>query len=306
MLEVEEGEDLTLNIVEMESVTGVYRQRHSIIILIRLLNRLVTAVQRHRGVSLALLAGDGLFVEDVAHVQAEINKRMWVLKNSCSHYDDLVPEHIRENIQQSWHTVCHDWEEDALLENFEYHSFLIEQLLQVSADLTRRLGEPMAAECGLKDETLSKVANPLSDWVLSLVSRGIPQLVEHLAKIRGLATHSAVVGECDEEQEKKLRYWLQCAEQENRELIRQIDTMDNSIKNSWKSLSDLKNYELKLAFFLNTISKDIIYGDCSRSDARSLFILGTEIIGAYVEGVDGGINLLHRVLETEMESWLSF
>lgn len=306
MLELEEAMDSSLSIAEMESITKTYRQRHSVIILIRLLNRLVTAIQRHRGVSLALLAGDGLFVEDAAKVEAEINKRLWVLRNSCFHYDELVPEHVQENIQQSWRTVCHDWEEDALLENFEYHSFLIDQLLQLSGDLTRRLGEPMASECGLADDTLSKVANPLSDWVLSLVSRGIPQLVEHLAKIRGLATHSAVVGECDEEHDKKLRYWLQCAEQENRELIRQIDTMDSTIRNSWKSLNELKNYELKLAFFLNTISKDIIYGDCSRSDARSLFILGTEIIDAYVEGVDGGINLLLRVLETEMESWLSF
>lgn len=293
-----------LNIDEMQKVTEVYRERHSVLTLIRMLNHLVSAIQRHRGVSLAHLAGDGLFMEDVSQVQSQVNKRIWVMRHSCDHFDHLVPEHVQANIQQSWNTVCHDWEGDALLENFEYHSFLIDQLLQLSADLARRLGEPIALICDLPEDALPRNNSPLSDWILSLVSRGVPQLIEHLAKIRGIATHSAVIGECDEEHDKKLRYWLQCAEQENRDLLRQIETMDTELRAGWRSLGELKNYELKLAFFLNTVSRDIIHGDCKRTDARKLFSLGTEIIDVYVEGVDGGIALLNSGLEDEFESWL--
>ncbi|MBR9911850.1 MAG: hypothetical protein GYB33_16015 [Gammaproteobacteria bacterium] len=290
---------------EMQRVIGVYRERQSVLTIVRMLNHLISAIQQHRGVSLAQLAGDGLFVADVSKVQSQVNKRLWVMEHSCDHYDSLIPEHVRSNIQHSWNTVCHDWEGDALLENFEYHSFLIEQLLQLSTDLARGLGEPLALVCNLSAAAVPKASSVLNEWILSLVSRALPQLVEHLARIRGLATHAAVVGQCDEEQAKKLRYWLQCAEQENKDILRQIEHMGATPKNGWKSLAELKNYELKLAFFLNTVSRDIIHGDGTRSDARSLFTLGTEIIDAYVAGVDGAISVLQGGLEEELECWLS-
>lgn len=289
--------------LQMESVTRVYRERCSILMLMRQLNRLVNALQRHRGVSLAHLAGDGLFMEDVTQVQAQVNKRLLVLRNTCDQFDHLIAPREQENIQHSWNTVCHNWEGDALLENFEYHSFLIEQILNLSAGLARRLEEPLVTASGLtpSEETQEQERSAL---VLPLVCRSVPELIEQLARIRGLATHSAVVGGCEEEPEKKLQYWLQCAERQNRDLIHQIDGMEPSLKTSWKSLSDLKNYELKLAFFLNTITKDIIHGDSSKADARQLFTLGSEIIEAYVEAVDGGISLLQTGLEKELEAWL--
>ncbi|GAB3092753.1 hypothetical protein G8770_05700 [Aestuariicella hydrocarbonica] len=289
--------------LQMEAVTRVYRERHSILTLMRQLNRLVNAIQRHRGVSLAHLAGDGLFMEDVNQVQAQVNKRLLVLRNTCDQFDHLVSPREQENIQHGWNTVCHNWEGDALLENFEYHSFLIEQLLQMSVRLANRLEEPLMSASGLSATV--EPANPVhSELILPLVCRNVPELIEQLARIRGLATHAAVVGDCDAEHDKKLQYWLQCAERQNRELIHQIDGIRHEIKNSWKTLTELKNYELKLAFFLNTISKDIIHGDCAKADARQLFVLGSEIIEAYVDAVDGGISLLQTGLEKELEGWL--
>lgn len=284
---------------QVDAVTSLYRERHSILTLMRQLNRLVNAIQQHRGVSLAHLAGDGLFTEDVAQVQAQVNRRLLVLRKSIDHFDQLITPSEQQNIQHGWNTVCHDWEGDALLENFEYHSFLIDQVLQLSSGLARRLEEPLKPSVGTADALVTE------DLVLPLVCRGVPELIEQLARIRGLATHAAVVGGCDEEHDKKLKYWLQCAERQNHELIRQIDTMDHGLKSGWKSLAELKNYELKLAFFLNTIKKDIVGGDCSKADARQLFTLGSEIIEAYVEGVDGGISLLQTRLESNLESWLT-
>ncbi len=302
--------------LQMEAVTRVYRERRSVLTLMRQLNRLVNAVQRHRGVSLAQLAGDGLFVEDVNRVQAQVNKRLLMLKNTCDHFDQLVPSREQENIQHGWHTVCHDWEGDAILENFEYHSFLIEQLLQLNAGLARRLDEPLTTASGLPSAGSAK-GLLRADMILPLACRQLPELIEQLARVRGLATHAAVVGECDDEHYKKLQYWVQCAERQNRELLHEIDALEAGLKSRWKSLSELKNYELKLAFFLNTITRDVIHGgrvsaDKSaaveagiQADARQLFTLGSEIIEAYVEAVDGGISLLQTALERELEAWLT-
>lgn len=285
---------------QMEAVTRVYRERQAILIIMRQLNRLVSAIQRHRGVSLAHLAGDGLFMDDVAQVQRQVNQRLLVLRQSVEGFEALVPLREQQNIQHGWNTVCHDWEGDALLENFEYHSFLIDQLLQLSGGFGRRLESHLLEASGLRETEVYS-----EDPVLRLVSRGVPDLVEHLARIRGLATHAAVVGICDEEHQKKLQYWLQYAERENRDLIAQIEGLDHGVKSGWRSLSELKNYELKLAFFLNTVRKDIIQGGGVKADARQLFVLGSEIIDAYVEGVDGGITLLQNRLESQLEEWLT-
>ncbi len=285
---------------KIETVTRTYRERHAILTLMRQLNRLISAIQRHRGVSLAHLAGDGLFVDDVAQVQAQVNQRLAVLKNSVHTFDVLVSPHQQQNILNGWNTVCHDWQGDALLENFEYHSFLIDQLLQLNGDFGRQLEASLLAASDVESDQ----SVPSDDSVLRLVCRQVPELIENFARIRGLATHAAVVHHCDEDHQKKLLYWLQCAQRQNKELITAIDTLDVGLKSGWRSLSELKNYELKLAFFLNTVSKDIVHGDCCQADARQLFVLGSEIIDAYVEGVDGGVSLLLARLEAELEGWL--
>jgi len=285
--------------IPMEVITRGYRERHSVLTLMRQLNRLVSAIQIHRGVSLAHLAGDGLFTDDVAQVQSQVNQRLLVLSSSTELFESLVPPQEQQKIQHGWNTVCHDWEGDALLENFEYHSFLIEQLLQLSGSLGHRLKDPLWG--ALKTQTNLNRDDP----ILNLVCRQIPELIEHLARIRGLATHAAVVGACDEEHQKKLQYWLQCVERQNGELIQRVDSLEPSINRQWRSLAELKDYELKLAFFLNTVGKDIIQGGGEKADARQLFTLGSEIIDAYVDGVDGGIALLHDRLEAELETWLT-
>ncbi|MYM64657.1 hypothetical protein [Pseudomaricurvus sp. HS19] len=286
--------------LQLEAMTRTYRERRSVLVLMRQLNRLISAIQRHRGVSLAHLAGDGLFMEDVHQVQAQVAKRLLVLRSSVDDFEALVSTREQQNIQHGWNTVTHDWEGDALLENFEYHSFLIDQLLQLDVALGRRLEEPLQVAAGLLQQELYK-----EDDILPLVCRRMPEQIEQLARIRGLATHAAVVNECDGEHDKKLQYWLQCAERQNRELMQQIDTLEGNLKSNWRTLTELRNYELKLAFFLNTIKKDILHGDCRKADARQLFTLGSEIIEAYVEAVDGGITLLHVRLEDELESWLT-
>ncbi len=281
------------------SVTRRYRQRHSILTLMRQLNRLVSAIQKHRGVSLAHLAGDGLFVDDVAQVQTQVNQRLAVWRSSVERFDDLIALPEQKNIQQGWDTVCHNWEEDGLLENFEYHSFLIDQLLQLNGSLSRKLEAPLLPTDQVSHDDIS-----VNDPILYLVCRSLPELVEDLARIRGLATQAAVVGECYEDHQKKLLYWLQCVEQKNKQLMNTIESLSSVVHRRWPALSELKNYELKLAFFLNTVKKDVVQGKGAKADARQLFSLGSEIIDVYVDAVDGGITLLQARLESELEAWL--
>ncbi len=286
---------------QVGEITRVYRERQSILTLMRQLNRLISAIQIHRGVSLAHLAGDGLFTDDVTQIQAQINHRWQVFRLSVDGFETLISPQEQQNIQHSWNMVSHDWEGDALLENFEYHSFLIDQLLQISGGLGRELESPLDSHNAAQNTSAHE------ESVLGLVCRKIPELIEYLARVRGLATHSAVVGRCDDEHQKKLRYWVQCVERQSRGLTQGEalhESLEKTLKLDWPSFSVFRDYELKLAFFLNTVNKDIVGARGKKADARQLFSLASEIIEVYVEGVDGGISLLQSTLEAELEAWL--
>jgi hypothetical protein len=302
-----------------------YRDRLTALNLIRQLNKLVSAVQRHRGVTMALLSGNdrsgkdgsgndqpsnvaanGLVVEDLEQLQQQVQRRLQFLMQTCVGCDYLLPRAERDRILNAWATICNDWQGDALLDNFELHSHFIEQLLQLMASLSRSIRPPLV-EARLGDEVGVGVLSEASEEQLKLqtfICTKVPEIVEQFAKIRGLATHCAVVRVCEKNENQKLRFWLQCARDLNANMLETIEALPEVVKSEMSSLADMKSFEFKLMFFLNSIDRDVLGGDKVSASASALFELGTEIIDAYVVGVRDGIAFLQHGLEQELERWL--
>ncbi|BFM17255.1 hypothetical protein R50073_34380 [Maricurvus nonylphenolicus] len=302
---------------QLELMNRRYRDRLTALTLIRQLNTLISTVQRHRGVTMALLSGGGevssdralpgeVLSEDLQQLQQQVQKRLQFLMQTCIGSDYLLPRVERERILHAWQTICHDWQDDALLDNFELHSHFIEQLLQLMASQARSIRPPLVEE-QLGEEVGAGVLSPEAEEQLKLqgfICKKIPEIVEQFAKIRGLATHCAVLGECDKHEIQKLRFWLQCARDLNASMLDTIEALPSAIKRELSSLADLKSYEFKLMFFLNSIERDVLGGDKVVARASDLFELGSEIIDAYVVGVRDGIAFLQRGLDEELERWL--
>ena len=281
---------------DLQNVASEYHRQSAALQTIRLLNQLIRSIQRHRGVSLALLAGDGVFIEDIGELQGQIERRISSLPVLCKDYNSMTTAFEQENIRQNWVTISNDWENDALLENFEFHSHFVEQLIQMINRLSECLETPLCASEHGESQQAS---------LLKLVCRRAPEMIEYVARIRGLATHAAVISECYESHRQKLRYWIQFGRKLNAEIVTHLETYSPSTRLEMGAMGQMKSYEFKLLLFLNTLERDVLAPKTIDTDANMIFRMGSEIIDAYVEAVKDGTRYLQEQLDRDLEHWLA-
>lgn len=269
------------------------------------------AVQRHRGMSMALLAGSNHFAGDFAVLQKQLERRLASLEVFAAQTGGLLGDRDKENLHSAWQTISADWQNDDVIDNFELHSHFVEQLQAMIVNLSRKLERPVSAAIA-EAKDLDLPAEDASSYpkmfkqieLLHFATRQAPEMVEQVARIRGLATYAAAKGECDYHHDRKLRYVISCARSSNEKLRHQADRLEGILGNSLSSLSLVKTYELKLMFLLNTVEMDILSGTTITTTSHQLFKLATEIIDVYLKVVDDSIELINRWHEQDLEVWL--
>ncbi len=279
--------------------------------LIRQINHLCKAIQQHRGFGLALLAGEIKFRTEFDLLQGEIRRRIIALEAFVKQSRNLLSDNDLEKIHHAWATIECDWQNDAVMENFELHSFFIEQLLALMIQLAKHLERPVVdvlteySSDELKGDTpLAKRRALHQVGLLVFVCNQMPEMVEQLAKIRGLATHAASAGMSDDLHDSKIRYLVQCTQLQYGKVKNQAERLKDIVDGGIASLTAVKDYEFKLNFLLNTIEKEILAHDNIRMDSRHIFELATEIIDKFLSVVDEGVGLLQRWLDDGLEEWL--
>lgn len=295
-----------------EDYCASYRQRQDALSLIRQLNHMAKAVQRHRGMSMAMLAGSTLFQGDFNVLQRQVERRLASLEVFAAQTGGLLLPRDKENLHNAWHTIRADWQGDDVIDNFELHSHFIEQLQGMIAGLARALERPVsvvtAAKAGIEliaedDKGYPKMFKQIE--LLNFAARQVPMMVEEVARIRGLATYAAAKGECDYHHDRKLRYAISCARASNEKLRHQAGRLESLLTGAPISLAMIKAYELKLMFLLGTVEMDILSGTTISADSHNLFKLATEIIDVYLKMVEDAMDLIDAWHEEDLECWLS-
>lgn len=296
---------------EFESFCAAYRQRQDALSLIRQLNQMTKAVQRHRGMSMALLAGSNLFRGDFDVLQRQVERRLASLEVFAAQTGGLLAPRDKENLHNAWHTIRADWQHDDVIDNFELHSHFIEQLQTMIASLAKLLERPVsvlvAAAAGLELPHEDAAAYPKmfkQIELLNFAARQVTTMVEQVARIRGLSTYAAAKGFCDYHHDRKLRYAISCARASNEKLRHQAERLESLLSGALTSLSMIKTYELKLMFLLNTVETDVLSGMTISTNSHHLFKLATEIIDVYLKVVDEAMDLTSRWNEEDLEGWL--
>lgn len=294
-----------------KAFTELFHQRLDALNLIKQLIHITKAVQRHRGMSMGLLGGNALFREDFTRLQRQIAERLQLFVAFAARGHQLVPLRDQENLQSAWLTISHDWQEDSVIDNYELHCHLIEQLLALFATLAKQLEQPIAALLANTNEPTQVYAtnavypNRFKQLeVLHFSTRLMPAVAEQIGRIRALATYTAALGYCDADYASKLRYVIQCTRVNNEKLRHQSKRMEGILEKDSPLLNQLKSYEIKLTFLLNMVEQDVLQDGKLTVDSNRLFELATDIIDMYLHSVDEGTALIEDWHHDEIENWI--
>lgn len=291
-----------------ECFWALYRERQLILTLIKQLVQLTKGVQRHRGTSMAMLGGNQQFRADFLQLQRSLERRILALQAFTTD-SQLLLEKAQSELHNAWLTISRDWQQDSVIDNYELHCHLVEQLLVTLANLSRRLETPLCeqAEPGQTARIKTGSGRPSSLQNLELLhfcTRLMPAVVEQIGRIRALASYAAALGHCDSHHDSRLRYVIQNTRVNNEKLRHQIRRLESVLGPEFNQLKELKRYELKLMFLLNMVETDVLTGETITADSNRLFNVATDIIDVYLKVVDKGIFLLSQWLDQEMEAWL--
>lgn len=272
---------------------------------------MIKEVQRHRGMSMALLGGNLLFREEFERLQQQLERRLRSLQAFAGQTHDLLSARDQDNLRSAWATIRHDWQHDSVIDNYELHCHLIEQLLGMLAGLGKQLEQPVSSlvenagdvpVASLDGASYPKRFRHLE--VLHFTTRQMPAVVEQIGRIRALATYAAAIGHCDSHHDGKLRYVIQCTRVNNEKLRHQTKRLEGILEQDINLLGSLKSYEIKLVFLLNMVEMDILTGKKITADSNRIFNVATDIIEVYFKVVDDGLQLLESWHEQDMENWL--
>ncbi|WP_238526770.1 hypothetical protein [Cellvibrio japonicus] len=289
----------------------LFYQRLDALTLIKQLIHMVKTVQRHRGMSMGMLGGNLSFRDDLAKLQTQQERRLRLLQAFAARAGNLLSEKDQENLNSAWATICHDWQQDSVIDNYELHCHLIEQLLSMVATLGKQLEQPTSI-------TLTELNNPNVTHnddppfpnrykhleVLHFSTRLMPAVAEQLGRIRALATYAAAVGVCDKDYAGKLRYVIQCTRVNNEKLRHQTKRLEGLLDAELGLLGQLKSYEIKLEFLLSMIESDVLAAHSIHADSNRFYNLATDIIDVYLQVVEDGVELLAQWHEQDIDHWV--
>lgn len=289
----------------------LYQQRLDALTLIKQLVHMIKAVQRHRGMTMAMLGGNLSFREELDKLQVQQERRLHLLQAFAARAGNLLNERDQQNLNSAWTTISHDWQYDTVIDNYELHCHLIEQLLSMVATLGKQLEQPTSSLiAGLVDSrtTLAEGSHFPSRLkhleVLHFSTRLMPAVSEQLGRIRALAVYAAAIGVCDKDYAGKLRYVVQCTRVNNEKLRHQSKRLEGLLETELGLLSQLKSYEIKLEFLLGMIESDVLAPHSVNADSNRLFNLATDIIDIYLRVTEDGIDLLTQWHEQDIDLWV--
>lgn len=245
-------------------------------------------IQRHRGATLALLGGDTSFRNQIETLQKQTSAQFEYLQCLNRSANKALADSDYEQLTLGWLTIIKDWENDDLHHSFEFHSHLLELIIRISRQLSEHI---LATPDGLEaNEPLrSRVDNSFTYPLHSLTQTcviDLYELVEYLARIRGLGTHMAAVGHTEKELGTKVSFWLQEFRYRKERFDQNIQLVSSQYLPCIPGLKSLPNLNMKLNYFISLLGHDMTSERAFKVPSHKLFLMGTEIIDGHLAVMD--------------------
>lgn len=277
------------------------------ITVIRQLVSLIAAAQQHRGANLALLEGDASFSEAVVTLQHEIDNRFITLQLLNQELSQPIPAPDTGTLLQEWEAL-RDWAGGTALENFNLHSHFIEQLMKLMWHVTEKTNcfllaaTPRPAD--VETTSSQQGVSPAGDALLvQFILLEIPEFMELLARLRGLATHACVMGACDPDHGTWLDY-----------LLKQINLKKERFRVLFKSLQkyslrdvpalmDLQIQDVRIVQLVQLVENKILLQGEIELDSHHVFSMATNIINAQTEVIKQGLDFIQNKIHRQLDGW---
>lgn len=259
--------------------------QHDVSVTILQLSRYI---QRHRGAVLAMLGGDESFIAQVEILQAQISVQYEYLQYLNRGQSQVLSDAEFQQLSLGWMTIIQDWRNDDLHQSFEFHSHLLESIARTSRQLTEsvlHLNSASAVNPTLQSRIDNTYLVPLDSLCNTCITE-LYELVEYLARIRGLGTHMAAMGQINKEWESRVSFWLQEFRYRKERFDQNVQLVPKPYTPCIPGLTALPGLNTKLNYFLNLLGHEMSSERSFQIPSHKLFLMGTEIIDGYLAIMD--------------------
>lgn len=268
-----------------------FNQHCQLLTTIKLLCQLTKAAQQHRGATMAYLSGDHSYLEQTEHLQSDIETILLILEKNESM---IISQGFNKQFSElltNWQTIKLAWQNDTIINNFQFHSHFIELLKKQIRQTTSSL---LTAE---QRDPPSTYLTPLIDLLLHQLFDNI----EALAQLRGLSTNAAIIHACGQEFHSRISFLLKDIPKQNNLLITSSQSLPKSARPT-KSIEAIKHYEKSLQRLLLSIKIQILESPSITIDSLKLFGLATEIIDQRWNALTNDLQIFDRYIFDQLLS----
>lgn len=255
---------------------------------IKLICRLASAIQQHRGCTIASMSGSISFFERIKELQIIIDKSFFALKLNNVQHDETVQRSQISHAIMDWHSIQQGWQNDTVLDNYEFHSHLISTLHKISKHYLNKILEGCTPELRVQHEAF-----------FHTILVELFEFIEQIAKLRGLSTNSAVIKACGSDSYSRISFLIKDIRSKNDELTNKISTLSADYERlpSKQKLSKQKQRIKKIAKIVET---KILKTRVITESSEDLFDLITEIIDVHWSILETGFDLADRLIFDEL------
>ena len=247
---------------------------------IKLLCQFTKLLQQHRGASMAYLSGDASFDTQLTRLQGDIKNLLLIINSIQRSQQPLLTSQHRHLLSSHWRAILEGWQQDQLIHNFEFHSYLIEEL--------QKMLQACASQLLAMDTTCSGL-QPLTDLLFGAMFENI----EAMAKLRGLSTNAAIVRACGDESHSRISFLIKTIPDQSQQLLEGFQQLpapfddiqtSQTIGQQGKALQRLLlSIQIQI---LDSINIDI--------NATELFSLSTAIIDSRWQSIGQGVQRIDQ------------
>lgn len=277
-------------------VEGYLAQLNSLLI-IRHLNLLLIAAQKHRGATLASLDGGIDFAAKVPVLQQQIASYLSILERLNIQGGELISPADLAEIHREWEgLVCH-LDESPVIASFELHSHFMDKLIKLIWRLAMRC-QLFARKASSEHWQETDDYNERDHRALvQITMKLLPELIETIAKIRGLATHAAVCGVCDKPHQVRFSYLFQQLNSQNEALRKFSMSLKRDTLTGMPVLSQILLNDHKLGQLQHMVTHQIVVIDKIDLQGHVVFDFATDIIDIYHRVINDGVGRMQSYIE---------